>query len=889
MHMNKRTDKIIDFLKENKWTFIISAGIIVFFEPLKDLVNKLLVEPIFSEIEATETLNVLFFAFTGITLIYWIQKIFWRKYKVALKHILIYGIILIAYLINRSHPEIGWSLLNINNSWKIYYMDILILICGLAIFTGIIGMLSNTLLFKYAKKNMSTINLKPNCNWIKYNFPLLKKKSFQELTKRTKDKLEKSIDNKEDKYGFEIDEPLYSIKNIQETDWDTSQKIIDNILNTKLGKGSFVIGLNGEWGSGKTTYWHLMKEKLNEHKDIVIVEFNPWNNECDTSITQNFLNRFKNEVSKYHSNITPEIEKYSKALSQTYKNGILKTLTGFASKNHNSNEDELEKLKDTILKLDKTLIVFIDDIDRLCNDEIYEVLKLVRNNANFPKTFFVLAYDREYIEESLSNLNIPKSMQYLEKIINYEYQLTNIKHELLNKELKKLTSKDLKKNKNHFDIFERDYEEFEQNKDTLFKLIKNYRDIKRLGSTISEKYLRSQNEIIFRDLILAEALRLKHPLIFNALIVNKNQFLIWAREDPFSSSEGNSIDINDILKPTFENIPYNKLKMEEVISYINSFAHSYKSNRNEAYQNERLFMSFFNKESFDLYTQGIKNKDKLSFEEFNDWKCQDDIELDQISQWFESKPKQNIIVNLLTSISNNRNTSKSEFQKCIKTLFYILTNQIYNKLILKVQRNQIYEKTIDKLSINKMSIHNSFIASYLLDEISNQHSYVAFSDLLYLSNKNRNIQFTPEFIKGFILTYIKKFKHFDKHFETIASNINELHNKESQTISLREIISTNLLPQFLNYIISTCYATPTNLESPSYKLKDNAVELCNLFIKGGTSQDNLLDNLKIFLLQIQEPTKFRNELNEFKPFLEMLKSNSLQPISFEFNHLKPPK
>jgi len=47
------------------------------------------------------------------------------------------------------------------------------------------------------------------------------------------------------------------------------------------------------------------------------------------------------------------------------------------------------EIRDTLLKRDKKLLIIIDDIDRLNEKEIKQILRLVRINADFPNTIIV--------------------------------------------------------------------------------------------------------------------------------------------------------------------------------------------------------------------------------------------------------------------------------------------------------------------------------------------------------------------------------------------------------------------------------------------------------------------------------------------------------------------
>lgn len=68
-------------------------------------------------------------------------------------------------------------------------------------------------------------------------------------------------------------------------------------------------------------------------------------------------------------------------------------------------DGSLEKLKNDIsnelLHLKKKVFVVIDDVDRLDKDEVFEVLRLVRNTAKFCNIIFVVSMDEKYVIEQL--------------------------------------------------------------------------------------------------------------------------------------------------------------------------------------------------------------------------------------------------------------------------------------------------------------------------------------------------------------------------------------------------------------------------------------------------------------------------------------------------------
>src|SRR5579884_3326310 len=153
---------------------------------------------------------------------------------------------------------------------------------------------------------------------------------------------------------------------------------IAGMIRDFKGNDSLVIGVEGEWGSGKTSFINLILEDLRE-TDALLITFNPWNFSDQNELIKDFFdsmiealkkadsqggeakaNKLKGYVSKLtkQSGITiaPEISAF----------GVGLKLGEFSRV---GDDDPLEKQKETINKLLKEfgrrIVIVIDDIDRL--------------------------------------------------------------------------------------------------------------------------------------------------------------------------------------------------------------------------------------------------------------------------------------------------------------------------------------------------------------------------------------------------------------------------------------------------------------------------------------------------------------------------------------------
>lgn len=84
---------------------------------------------------------------------------------------------------------------------------------------------------------------------------------------------------------------------------------------------------------------------------------------------------------------------------------------------------EKEDLRVDLSKSKKYIIYMIDDIDRLSNDEIGFVMQLVKNIADFPKVIYILAYDRAIVGEALQRIDGRNGRDFMEKIVQVPIQM----------------------------------------------------------------------------------------------------------------------------------------------------------------------------------------------------------------------------------------------------------------------------------------------------------------------------------------------------------------------------------------------------------------------------------------------------------------------------------
>jgi hypothetical protein len=303
-----------------------------------------------------------------------------------------------------------------------------------------------------------------------------------------------------------------------------AENVADKIGETKLER-SFAIGINGKWGMGKSSFMGMIKKNLKKDDKNILIHFNPWNSKTPEAILKDFFDTLHGVIqSEYHS-LSRLILRYADKLldlNRTKSTRFIYMVTSLIFGNKPA--DVLySTINNTIKKTDKRFIVFIDDLDRLDAKEIFEVLKIIRNTANFKETVFIVAYDRAYVVKALDNLNKCDSHRYLEKIFQLNIDLPYYNNDVI----RTLLYNDL------IEIFPEIHKEMynviinskEEGIHYLNSWLRNIRDVKLFSNSLMLNGQDIIEEVSFEDFLQVQLLRFKYPEIYESLKLDIWEFV----------------------------------------------------------------------------------------------------------------------------------------------------------------------------------------------------------------------------------------------------------------------------------------------------------------------------------------------------------------------------
>lgn len=322
----------------------------------------------------------------------------------------------------------------------------------------------------------------------------------------------------------------------------SSDQPITHISEDRLGRGSYilrlvkaiknwswnesiVIGLQGEWGTGKTSIVNLLLNEI--ENEVTVVKFSPWSWSNSEWINRRFFKVLFTSGGFSESKIKQASEYIELLSGFNAKVGIVARLTKKVLKRWVKYDNSLEDLKTKICvsieDSEKKFLVVIDDLDRLTPDEVLEVFKLVKCNADFSNIIYLMVYQRDVILKHLNTVCFnDNAEEYLKKIVQIPLDIPSIEqqrmHGILEDSLGNLT-KDI-----HLDV-EDELRISDLFYSGLIAVIRNLRDLKRFEASIRfSKFLHESEsgyEVNIVDVIALEALRVFNPDVIVQIVSNR--------------------------------------------------------------------------------------------------------------------------------------------------------------------------------------------------------------------------------------------------------------------------------------------------------------------------------------------------------------------------------
>lgn len=423
-----------------------------------------------------------------------------------------------------------------------------------------------------------------------------------------------NISNVDDRKGYCMD-GVYSEP--RQIGWDNYvSDLLALMPHYRLMKESLAIGISGNWGSGKTSFLKSMQKQMNA--DYRVVTFNPWTCTDKEQIISQFFALMREQTENNEESLHEAIQKYQDIVLDADIHPAITFLAKILPLS--KKEETLESLKDKIeeaITIDgsKPFAIFIDDLDRLEGNELFEVLRLIRITANFRNVVFVVAYDRDYICNVLNESKyIKRAEEYIQKIFHLEVSLPKFEDDTLldvfMEEVVRIAS-----------LNERQATRLRQLVMQLLNIdglsftdfVPNFRQARRFANVFAlnlKSILAHTKDFVVKDFIGVELLHFAYPEIHRTLMY-KPMILLKLNKGGFSKSkllvyEGKDNTPSDKLlrKLFYSNNNETQLTSREVrsqLSYANYFCYRLPNNSIGATEFEMLMIA----DDLDVVRDGV--------------------------------------------------------------------------------------------------------------------------------------------------------------------------------------------------------------------------------------------------------------------------------------------
>ncbi|MGY1707581.1 KAP family NTPase [Geodermatophilus sp. SYSU D00697] len=299
-------------------------------------------------------------------------------------------------------------------------------------------------------------------------------------------------------------------------------------------ESSVVYGLEGPWGSGKSSVIAMIKHFLTAPGRTGdgrwrVVSFTPWATSGTEALLEEFFAVLAGAAPQAEGTrrLRERITAYA-SIARPLAAAIPVVGAGIVEASRTA-EDRLRKpwnvafaeVAAELRNLSTPILVIVDDIDRLQPLELLDLLKVVRLLGRFPGVDFLLAYDEQTLVETLQDpargrVSTARARAFMEKIVQYPLSMPP----LLTGKIVKMLGAGL----TEIVTLERVETKLEEHRlgrlvlTTLPSQLTTPRAIERFLAQVREQFrIHDLHEVNDVDLILATFLRVQFPDLFGRL------------------------------------------------------------------------------------------------------------------------------------------------------------------------------------------------------------------------------------------------------------------------------------------------------------------------------------------------------------------------------------
>lgn len=321
---------------------------------------------------------------------------------------------------------------------------------------------------------------------------------------------------------------------------------------------AMAVAITGSWGVGKTTFLQQLQAKFREN-GIRYFEYSPWHKSGEV-VTVDFLQHLREYLAEEGFSLE-SLNNYIASLKvSNVSNWFSWALYTFRHlwTGGNCISHQIKHVQEEMQCITKPVYAFIDDVDRVEEKDLRDVMALIRSTASFPNLVYIVAYDKEVTAKMLGKDNGDK---YLSKIFNVSFALQPVVENQMQKLASSILYDKFPEMKGGVSVMNSPFEAIE-----IIRYLPTLRDLYRYMNLLTEDYevmreIREQTWFDYDMFVLLELLKHTDLITWEMLKAKPELYLQVESEDMdswamFQLKEGLLIDNKDsieLLKCIFGN------------------------------------------------------------------------------------------------------------------------------------------------------------------------------------------------------------------------------------------------------------------------------------------------------------------------------------------------